>query len=140
MSKKVINLKAVIDFFITVDPIKETQLQTKANKLFSDYNKNKKNKYKLKDFNEANKRDWLNLKNWIDVVLRGSELKSISTSRLALIYQTLTELLRQTYILLTDIHTIMVVLAFTEGQRLLVNIRKPVLTQTLWILLVSLPF
>ena len=84
MSKKVINLKAVIDFFITVDPIKETQLQTKANKLFSDYNKNRKNKYKLKDFNEANKRDWLNLKNWIDVVLCDSELESISTSRLEL--------------------------------------------------------
>ena len=82
MSKKVINLKAVIDFFITVDPIKETQLQTKANKLFSEYNKNRKNKYKLKDFNEANKRDWLNLKNWIDVVLCDSELESISTSRL----------------------------------------------------------
>ena len=82
MSKKVINLRAVIDFFITVNPSEEEGLQVKVNKLLSEYNKNEKNKCKLKDFNMENRQDWLNLKNWIESVTKGSELEIIFKSKL----------------------------------------------------------
>ena len=65
MSKKVINLKAVIDFFCT-NEIKNTEETIHcANKLVSEYNKNRKDGDTVVLCNEVNIEIWLGVKEYV---------------------------------------------------------------------------